>query len=226
MGIQSLPTFVLIGAILLVGAAIGFLTGISPLSHGGDASGIGANSTDANAYRSSVIGVLQGEAIDRPTPRLEPGLVPALSALFDAMYCPANDCRLASEMAYLLQVNGDMRSMMRNDLLNPICRSDDLTPPTDALRRDRETICTRLNNVMTELDALHQNAETARSLLARNEDPSQFSSVLDELNRRMMGNREAIVAELRSLRDSTHWLRPVFDGAQQRIPGLAESAPE
>lgn len=222
MGFQALPTYVLIGAMLLAGAVVGLLTQ-TPLGPGtGEAvNGVDADSTDASAYKATVIATLKGQNADPPSPRLEAGLVPGLSRLFGAMYCPENACTMASEMDYLYQTTQDMLYMMRNDILNRVCKTDALTPPNDQLAADRQRICSQLNNVFAELQALEQNVRTARDLLARNEDPSQFQSLLNELNGRMMQNRKTIVAELRALR-STAWLAPAFDGAEERIPRLAQ----
>jgi len=172
-------------------------------------------------YRSTVINILSGERVEQTSPRIEAGLVPGMSTLFDAMYCPENDCTFANEMGYLFDVTQETMRMLRNGIVAPLCRTDQVSPPS-ALDADHREICDRLDAIYGELRSVEQNVKVARDLLARNENPSRFESTLNQLNQRILNKRTAIIDQLRAMREIA-WLAPVFEGANEEIPRLSRS---
>lgn len=182
----------------------------------------GANDTSESEYRAAAIDILRGERVRTTTPRLEPGLLPGLSMLSEAMYCPESACTHASEMEYLYDVTREMLIILRSDIINPLCRSDELSPPDSSVATHKK-ICTALENIFEDLRALEQNVKTARDLLARNEDPSSFQAVLNQLNNRMLQNRDDVRSELQALRE-IEWLKPVFSNGEHAILEIPQSS--
>lgn len=202
------PTVILV-VLALIAGAIGLV-----LSTGNPGSGDTGTSAEA-AYQAKAIAILQGERVERTYPRIEPGLLPGLSSLSDAMYCPENACTFASEMGYLADVTSETLFMLRDDIISPICSADNLTPPAD-LQSSHERICRTLETIFQHLEALEQNVQTAEDLLARNEDPSSFQSTLNVLNERMLQNRADVRAQLNKLQQIA-WLDPLFAGESYSI---------
>ena len=198
------PTVIVLVVLALVAGAIGLALSTS-----------NSATTAESRYQATAIAILQGERVERSYPRIEPGLLPALSSLSEAMYCPENACTFASEMGYLADVTSETLFMMRDDIISPLCNADDLAPPED-LQASHHRICTTLEDVFRHLRALEQNVQTAEEMLARNEDPSSFQATLNVLNERMLENRADVRAELNELQEIA-WLDPLFAGESYSI---------
>lgn len=210
----STSSWLAVAIVALLAGTLALVTGIPPFN---------ASSTDDrhSDYQSTVITILNGERVDRTSPRIQAGLVPGMSTLFEAMYCPENDCTFANEMGYLFDVTQETKAMLRNGIVAPLCRTDQISPPS-ALSADHREICARLDAIYGELRSLEQNVKIARDLLARNENPSNFESTLNQLNQRILNKRTVIIDQLRAIREIA-WLAPVFEGANEEIPQLSQS---
>lgn len=215
---MEIPTssWLAVAIVALLAGILAFVTGVPPF---------GASSTDDrhSDYKSTVVNILSGDRVGQTSPRIQAGLVPGMSTLFDAMYCPENDCTFANEMGYLFDVTQETMRMLRNGIVAPLCRTDKISPPP-ALRADHREICNRLDAIYRELRSVEQNVKLARNLLARNENPSSFESTLNQLNQRILNKRTAIIDQLRAMREIA-WLAPVFEKAEEQIPQLSRPGP-